>query len=248
MINAIKTVNIMTSKYCNLDCLYCTWKHTQHLSEYVKIEEEINNDKDNFFFFIGTNEPFLNLNYLEDIITLAINKKNVVDKIGVYTNGTIDNEQVFNLLHKYRNNIELIVSLDGTQEYHDLYRVDHSGNGTYNKVINFINKYNFIVNEIAVTTCPSYDIVKCLKHILEVCVKNDIFNILVTPVISNKFFSKFKWSKRRLIEYYQILDQFEQYINCVSPNLKLIRSCSYCFDEIIIINKNNKIKRSNIFE
>lgn len=236
----------MTSKSCNLNCSYCFWKKIQYISEYVDIKEEINNNE-KYFFCIGTNEPFLNLDYLEKIILLAKNKNNVNKKVFVYTNGTIDNDKVYNLLCKYKNNISLIVSLDGPEKYHNLYRVDYNKNGTYTKVIDFINKYNFIIDEIAVTVCPSYNLIQCLKHIVDICIKNKILSILVVPVISTSFFSKFHWTKRNLIKYYQILDEFEQYLDNIYPNIELRRSCGNNYNEEIILNNHKRIKVYNIF-
>lgn len=45
------------------------------------------------------------------------------------TNATLVTQQWINLLNKYHINIG--VSIDGTKDYHDKYRIDHRGNGSY---------------------------------------------------------------------------------------------------------------------
>lgn len=50
----------------------------------------------------------------------------------IQTNGTLLNDEWAELFRKH--NVGVGVSMDGPREYHDLYRVDHLGRGSYDKV------------------------------------------------------------------------------------------------------------------
>lgn len=57
--------------------------------------------------------------------------------ISIQTNGMLITEEILNLCSETR--ITLSVSLDGPRHVHDRYRVGHTGQGTYDKVLNGLN-------------------------------------------------------------------------------------------------------------
>lgn len=89
------------------------------------------------------------------------------------TNGTLIDEEWIELFSKY--NVGVGVSLDGPKEYNDLYRVDHRGKGTYDKVLRGIQLLNAAssnnqIGEIGLISVinPNYDARKIYKHFVDV--------------------------------------------------------------------------------
>lgn len=48
------------------------------------------------------------------------------------TNGTLINNDWVDIFEEYK--IGVGISIDGPKEFHDVYRVDHEGKGTYDKI------------------------------------------------------------------------------------------------------------------
>jgi uncharacterized protein len=59
-----------------------------------------------------------------------------LSRVHVQTNGTLLNERWINLFRELK--VEVGVSLDGNQQQHDRFRVDHFGRGSYHKVVDGI--------------------------------------------------------------------------------------------------------------
>lgn len=72
---------------------------------------------------------------LSDIVNLTF---------AVQTNAILVSDAWIELFNKY--NVKVGISIDGPKEYNDKYRIDHKGNGTYDKVVAGINKLRTGVN------------------------------------------------------------------------------------------------------
>lgn len=72
--------------------------------------------------------------YIHDWATTAINKfKNKTElHLRLQTNGILLDSEWIDVL--YQNRIRIGISLDGPKNYNDIFRVDHIGNGSYDKV------------------------------------------------------------------------------------------------------------------
>ena len=68
--------------------------------------------------------------------------KNVI--FSIQTNGTLLNKSWFDLFE--RLNIHIGISIDGPKEYHDLHRVYHNGEGSFNQIIKNLNGGKLISN------------------------------------------------------------------------------------------------------
>lgn len=59
--------------------------------------------------------------------------KNVQLKFSIQTNGLLLDEEWVRILQKYK--VDLGISIDGPKAFNDIYRVDHFGNGSYDRLI-----------------------------------------------------------------------------------------------------------------
>lgn len=148
----IRIVVLKIASRCNLNCTYCymynlgdkTYKNQPKVMSkktikniYERIIEhcEEHNLKD-FGIILHGGEPLLaGKEYIEDFITLgrSISKDKVRFHYGLQTNGILVTDDIVNSLQKL--NVNIGVSLDGTKDVNDQYRVYHNGKGSYDDVI-----------------------------------------------------------------------------------------------------------------
>lgn len=137
---------------CNINCSYCYMYNAGDMS-YIKQPKFISDDvikifvdkiivyckKNNltqFDFTLHGGEPLLMskkkfCNLIDELLRLKNDNINV--GISVQTNGILIDKEWCDIFKKY--NLSVGVSLDGTQQLHDKYRVDKKGEGTYTNVI-----------------------------------------------------------------------------------------------------------------
>lgn len=138
------TLFVQMTEKCNMACEYCTYgsdgykdmsiKTIDNLFKYI---EKLCIDELEFVFFGG--EPLLELNNIKYILNKFNNIYNLKIKYTLYTNGLLFNDEIINIFNKY--SIKLVLSLDGTKKMHDSNRKKKNGDGTYDDIINNIEKY-----------------------------------------------------------------------------------------------------------
>lgn len=129
---------LAVSESCNFRCKYCRQKKTNEIINMT--EEEIKNAIDTFYsvaskkrsvvFFGG--EPLLNI----EGIKYAIEYIREFDKeiqFSMVINGSLCTEEIAKFLAK--NKVEVIVSMDGPEEFHNIARVNINQGGTYKKAV-----------------------------------------------------------------------------------------------------------------
>lgn len=158
---------------CNMRCKYCFYadelnnrttqlrgmmsRQTMHTIvdeafEYVDTECTI--------AFQGGEPTLVGLDFYKDLVEYVSNHSNskkIRINYAIQTNGYIIDEEWARFLAK--NHFLVGISLDGAKEIHDRFRVDASGKGTYNRVINAIHlleKYNVQYNILTVVTAANY--------------------------------------------------------------------------------------------
>lgn len=124
----IPVTDVMITEKCNMACKYCfeTDKcgksmNMDNVMKYIK-----KNGKNDYFLFGG--EPLLEPEICEELFKHMKQPK-------VITNGTLIKKNL-ELLKKYK--VEVQISLDGPELINDSNRVFHSGNGTFDKVMQAI--------------------------------------------------------------------------------------------------------------
>ncbi len=150
---------------CNLNCTYC-YVYNQGDDSYkaqpkvmsietVKLlgdrikEHCLTNDITTFTYVIHGGEPLLvGKVFFEDFITKSreiFTDSNINLKFGVQTNGVLLTKEWCELFN--RLGISVGISVDGPKEYNDLFRVYHSGKGSFNNILKGINIANQFLNK-----------------------------------------------------------------------------------------------------
>ena len=152
----IKKIAISPTMKCNLNCTYCynfQESPVEMLRKLPSITKEalkkiattvasLPLDNRLNIAFIG-GEPLLNTVELELMIKYAIKALrplNITPSFSVTTNGLLlKKEKVIQLMNRY--NISLSVSLDGPKSWNDETRLDFSGKGSYDAIIDSLKIY-----------------------------------------------------------------------------------------------------------
>lgn len=138
----IDNITMMMATDCNMRCTYCYANHcTYNMKRALMDIETAKKAIDvifrffpdiNFIRFFG-GEPLLNFMTIKKICEYVGEKYNANIIYSLESNGTILNKEIINVLKRY--NINLTISLDGPQKYHDAHRVYPNKKGTYKDVI-----------------------------------------------------------------------------------------------------------------
>ncbi|MEG1835303.1 MAG: anaerobic sulfatase maturase [Oscillospiraceae bacterium] len=167
----MKTVNLLikpSSDKCNMRCKYCFYhdisqKHKNQNLGFMTTKTLENIIKKAFceaknevcFTFQGGEPTLIGLDFYENLVKLQkkLNDKNLKIDNRIQTNGFLIDEQWAKFLSK--NNFLVGISLDGTKDVHDAFRLDAGEKGTFNKVlktIELLKKHKVDFNILTVVT------------------------------------------------------------------------------------------------
>jgi uncharacterized protein len=137
---------------CNLNCKYCFYSvknclfgqgpHRMNDSilektvcDYLKLGLEVSN-----FAWQGGEPTLMGLDFYKKVVELQkqYGKNGQIVSNTLQTNGVLLDDDWCKFLNEYE--FLLGISLDGPKKYHDYYRLDHSGKGTFDKVTASIEK------------------------------------------------------------------------------------------------------------
>ncbi len=137
---------------CNLNCTYCymynlgdeTYKQQPKFMDrgvqqalFQKVKNHcLRHDIEQFQFILHGGEPMLAgkeffRNFFDD--AKAILEPDIKIVFSMQTNALLLSTEWCNLLSEY--NVSIGISLDGTREANDRYRIDHAGRGSYDRII-----------------------------------------------------------------------------------------------------------------
>lgn len=162
---------IAITEQCNLRCTYCCYSgeyegNHSHSSRtlcegdiqaiYDFIAKTAKTKPIRISFYGG--EPLVNYPLVQYAIQLGQQRWEDDVTFSVSTNGTLLTEERIDWL--VNNGVELAISIDGTQPFHDAHRVDAKGNGSYTKVRNALaylhsNTFNQYPKVVLMMTLPS---------------------------------------------------------------------------------------------
>lgn len=146
---------ISITEHCNLRCTYCCYSgdyennrtHSRQVLTYKDIDEiydfiDWTARKRHLRIVFYGGEPLLQYELIQYAIERGYNRwrENVVFSIS--TNGVLLTKDKIGWLSA--NHVELAVSIDGTEVFHNKHRIDISGKGSYDRIymaLNCINKY-----------------------------------------------------------------------------------------------------------
>ena len=165
---------------CNMRCRYCTYsgtyslerKHSDRTMEVTIAKKAIrlfrqhskNSGKVHISFYGG--EPLICFGRMQGIVEY-IKGLDWGPEMSLHldTNGTPFTDEIIQFL--IENEFILQISLDGPKEVHDKYRVYKDGRGTFNKIVDNLQRIRAINPEyfernvvLAQTTAPPYDLLK----------------------------------------------------------------------------------------
>ncbi len=143
------TFCINLSNNCNLNCKYCfnneknkkSFTTKEMINKLDNLIETFNDGEKYIIDLSGKGEPILNLKQILDLSKWRVNKQNEIKKeiiIMFVSNGTLLTKEITKSLKE--NEILYGVSIDGTKEIHDKYRIDKKGKPTFDTIIDNISK------------------------------------------------------------------------------------------------------------
>ena len=242
---------IAITEQCNLRCTYCCYSgeyegnhshNSRTLCEgdiqaiYDFIAKTAKTKPIRISFYGG--EPFVNYPLVQYAIQLGQQRWEDDVTFSVSTNGTLLTEERIDWL--VNNGVELAISIDGTQPFHDAHRVDAKGNGSYAKVRNawaylHNNTFNQYPKVVLMMTLPS---VSKLMPIAQAWHKDEVLQHYAPTHISGltpnflQGVAKEDWETLK-IQYIQLLDAYEQH-----PEWSVLQTF---FDEIVSYWKNRPV-------
>ena len=193
----VERICISVNTRCNLGCKYCYFFNPENRINHEKdlSEDEIYNillkindyaglphvNKKIKINFVGSGEPLLTWKNIRNAVRKFSEIKS--DKIKFYTvtNGTLITDKIAEELKEL--NIFPSISLDGYEEIHNLYRLDHRGKGSFKQTMKGIETlrkhgFNIAVNTVASKTL-SNNLEKFFMFLKSQNIKKVIFDRLV---------------------------------------------------------------------
>ena len=143
----IKALCLHVAHTCNLNCSYCFASQGKYHGERSLMSLEVGKRALDFLienskgrtnlevdFFGG--EPLMNLDMIKELVAYARVREKQEGKnfrFTLTTNGILVDDDVIEFANKEMSNV--VLSLDGRKEVHDRFRVDYSGNGSWERIV-----------------------------------------------------------------------------------------------------------------
>ena len=143
----IKALCLHVAHTCNLNCSYCFASQGKYQGDRAIMSFEVGKRAFDFLiensgtrrnlevdFFGG--EPLMNWDVVKQLVAYArsIEKEhNKNFRFTLTTNGLLIDDEVIDFLNKEMSNV--VLSLDGRRDVHDLFRKDYAGNGSYDRIV-----------------------------------------------------------------------------------------------------------------
>ncbi|OHB59802.1 MAG: anaerobic sulfatase maturase [Planctomycetes bacterium RBG_13_44_8b] len=180
---------------CNLDCKYCFYKHKsqqkgreqQRMSERVLrrlVEDYMRLGFSPAVFIWQGGEPTLiGLDFYKKVVELQKNIGTDGQEVAncLQTNAILLNDEWCQFLHE--NKFLVGISLDGPREFHDYYRLDHAGLGTFDRVMKAVEKCKEHKVEFNALTLLNNRNVEHPEELFDFFVENDIEYLQFIPCI-----------------------------------------------------------------
>ena len=145
--NTIKALCLHVSHTCDLNCSYCFASQGKYHGDKTLMSFDVGKRALDFLmensagrrnlevdFFGG--EPLMNWDVVKQLVAYAREQEKIHDKnfrFTLTTNGMLIDDDVIEFCNREMSNV--VLSLDGRKEIHDLTRVDFRGNGSYDKIL-----------------------------------------------------------------------------------------------------------------
>lgn len=143
----VKALCLHVAHTCNLNCAYCFASQGKYHGERAVMSYEVGKQALDFLiahsgtrrnlevdFFGG--EPLMNFDVVKRLVAYArgIEKEHGKNfRFTLTTNGMLIDDDVIDFANREMSNV--VLSLDGRKEVHDRFRVDHAGNGSWERIV-----------------------------------------------------------------------------------------------------------------
>ena len=144
-----KKIMLIITENCNLACRYCYEQNKHKKAMTFETAKEIidrayskMDGYDSMVIELHGGEPFLNFPLMCQIDEYVMSNYSSTDVLfRAITNGTLVHGEIQEWLYERRDRYEIMLSLDGVREQHDLNRCFPSGKGSYEMIdLNFFQK------------------------------------------------------------------------------------------------------------
>lgn len=148
-----RNITFIVTKECQLACKYCylvgknskermNFNTAKEAIDYILSHQNLFSESSVIFDFIG-GEPFLEIDLIDkicDYIKLSLYEKEHIwfnsYRFNFSTNGIMYNDsRVQRFIQKNKQHLSIGITIDGTQQKHDLNRIYKNGKGSYDDVV-----------------------------------------------------------------------------------------------------------------
>lgn len=203
-----KTITFIVTKDCQLACKYCylvgknneermSFDTAKRAIDYIFSHPELFPEDSVFFDFIG-GEPFLEIELIENIcdyITLRMYELKhpwLNSHMFVFTTNGINysSEKVQRFIQKYRGNLSITITIDGTKRKHDLNRIYKiSGGGSYDDVVKniplWLKQFPGVSTKVTVSSADIPYITESVSHLYDLGIREIHINCVFEDVWAN---------------------------------------------------------------
>ena len=143
----VKALCLHIAHTCNLNCSYCFASQGKYSGERAVMSFEVGKRALDFLiensgtrrnlevdFFGG--EPLMNFEVVKQLVAYARSVEKQYNKnfrFTLTTNGVLIDDDVIDFANRECSNV--VLSLDGRREIHDLFRVDYAGKGSFDRIV-----------------------------------------------------------------------------------------------------------------
>ena len=143
----VKALCLHVAHTCNLNCSYCFASQGKYHGDRAVMSFEVGKQALDFLienskgrrnlevdFFGG--EPLMNFDVVKQLVAYARSREKECGKnfrFTLTTNGVLIDDDVIEFANREMSNV--VLSLDGRKEVHDRFRVDHAGNGSWERIV-----------------------------------------------------------------------------------------------------------------
>ena len=230
-------ITFIVTQSCQLSCKYCYLVGKNHnnkmnievakkMVDIVLSNSTFQNCQSAVFDFIG-GEPLLEIDLINDVLKyldqrLIQLQHHWTDKysINITTNGLLyHKEEVQKLINKYNKRLTISISIDGTQQKHDLNRIYSNGKGSWKDIQDnvklWISQYPSANTRMTISHSDLQYVFESLVYLVNL----GITNIDVNPVLEDV------WQEGDNVTFQKQLILFADYIIDNNLQNKLIISC-----------------------
>lgn len=199
-----KSITFIVTKDCQLACKYCylvgknneermSFEIAKQAIDYILGNRKMFNEQSVIFDFIG-GEPFLEIDLIDKICDYVKQQMYLLNhpwfnsyRFNFSTNGIMYNDpRVQKYINKNRSHLSIGITIDGTQQKHDMNRIYKDGRGSYNDVVKnislWLEQFSNSGTKVTVGSADLPYIVESVLHLYGLGIKDVNINVVFEDV------------------------------------------------------------------